>query len=147
MKKQIFAEAYLDDNEHKVPYDYKFFCFNGRVEYLMVCSERDIALKQDLFDREFNWLNILCKSYPNNVAHRPTKPLLFDKMIEYAEILSKDFPQVRVDFYQINGKIYFGELTFYTDAGFGKFGSYNEDLQLGTPFNINSIKKSEFYKE
>ena len=145
VKQKIFAEELLNDPSNAVPNDYKFYCFDGKVDYLIVCTERDKNTKIDFFDDKFNHLPIECAK-PNNKKHMPTKTKGFDKMLEYAQILSKDFPQVRVDFYEIDGKVYFGELTFFDGAGFDRYG-YNNDLWLGKNFDIDKIKTSKFYNE
>lgn len=145
VKHKIFAEEFLDDPVNKVPNDYKFYCFDGKVDYLIVCTERDIDTKIDFFDDKFNWLDMECTKQ-NNKKNRPSKPKNFEKMIEYAEILSKEFPQVRVDFYDIDGRVYFGELTFFDDAGFGYY-KLEMDIWLGKKFDIGKIKKSKYYVE
>ena len=145
VKQKIFAEEFLLDPNNAVPNDYKFYCFDGKVDYLIVCTERDKNTMIDFFDDKFNHLPIECAK-PNNKKHMPTKTKGFDKMLEYAQILSKDFPQVRVDFYEIDGKVYFGELTFFDGAGFDKYG-YKNDLWLGKNFDIDKIKTSKFYVE
>lgn len=145
VKQKIFAEEFIKDPINKVPNDYKFYCFNGKVDYLIVCTERDKGTKIDFFDDKFNWLDIEC-SKPNNKLHRPQKPKNFEMMIEYAEILSKDFPQVRVDLYEIDGHVYFGELTFFDGAGFDYY-EYDTDMWLGKKFDIETIKKSKYYIE
>lgn len=146
VKQKIFAEQYLKDNEHAVPYDYKFFCFDGKVEYLMICTERETEVKIDFFDKECNWIDVE-RYHHNNNNNRPTKPVLFDKMKEIAEKLSTDFPEVRVDLYEVNGKIYFGELTFYGGSGLEKCRTFEQDILLGEPFNIESINNSPYYKK
>ena len=146
VKQKIFAEQYLKDNEHAVPYDYKFFCFNGKVAYLMICTQREKDVKIDFFDRNCNWMNVERCHHRNN-KNRPTKPELFDQMIEISEKLANDFPLVRVDLYQVSGKIYFGELTFFSGSGLEKCKTYEQDILLGEPFNIDSIKNSQYYKE
>lgn len=109
--------------------DYKFMCFNGKVKCTFVCSERSENLKVTFYDKEWKRMPFE-RHYPASELDIP-KPKNYDKMVELAEILSKDIPFVRVDFYEINGHIYFGELTFYPGAGFEEFTPDKWDRILG----------------
>lgn len=131
---QIIAEKYMEEkgsatenndvvnvptNTGKALIDYKFFCFNGFAESVMVCSERETGNpKFYFFDK--NWdlkrYNKRGKEAPDDFAF--PKPECIDKMFSIAEKLSKGMPFVRVDLYCIEGVIYFGEMTFYPDSGF-----------------------------
>lgn len=113
---RIIAEKYMVDESGSQLKDYKFFCFNGKVKFLYIASDRQNDLKYDFFDADFNSLKIFCGHNTSSVL--PSKPHNFDKMKELAEILSKGFPHVRVDFYNVYGHIYFSEYTFYHCAGF-----------------------------
>lgn len=106
----IMAEEYLTDSINKNPIDYKFYCFNGKAENILICSNRDEELKLDDFDLEWNLRDYTFPEYKSNREF--IKPKNLDEMIEIAEKLSQDHIFVRVDLYNINGKIYFGELTF-----------------------------------
>ncbi len=100
--------------------DYKFFCFNGKPKMMYVASDRCIGhTKFDYFDLEFNHFDIRQK-YPNS-SNALRKPKTFDKMIQLSRKLSEGFPHIRVDFYEVNGALYFGELTFYHLSGFIPF--------------------------
>lgn len=106
----IIAEEYLDDKEHLMPLDYKFYSFNGKVENILVCSEREKQLRLDDFDLEWNLRDFTLPNWKSsNVIKKPNN---LDKMIKISEELGKEFSFVRVDLYEINNKIYFGELTF-----------------------------------
>lgn len=113
--RRIIVEEYLADDIMT----YKFYCFNGNPEVVYVSSngengEKDLYL--DYFDMNWNWLPLTL--YPHLHAKRtPNKPKNFEKMIELSKELSKDFPFVRVDLYNVNGKIYFSELTFVPTGG------------------------------
>lgn len=99
--------------------DFKFSCFNGKVNDVMVCLERESGdTKFYFFDKDWNLLryNIRGKNAPEGFTI--PKPENFDRMIEIAEILSQNIPYLRVDLYNLEGKIYFGEMTFYPDSGF-----------------------------
>lgn len=128
---RIIAEPYLEDHVDGELRDYKFFCFNGQPKLMFVASDRiKNATKFDYYDLEFNHLNIVQK-YPN--AEAPLrKPVTFEKMIEFSKVLSKDFPHVRVDFYEVDGHLYFGELTFYHFSGFMPFKPSKWDEIMGS---------------
>ena len=131
VKPRIIAEQYMsDENERLI--DYKFFCFGGKVEFMFVATGRGKDLRFDFFSREFEHLPTT-NGVPNADVI-PQKPKLFEQMIEIAETLSKDIPNVRVDLYEINGKIYFSEMTFYHNGGMFAFEPYEMDIKLGEKF-------------
>lgn len=102
--------------------DYKFFCFNGEVKCLFVATDRSSKgeeTKFDFFDLDWNHLPFT-NGHPNSTKEIK-KPIGFDEMVNLSRILSKDIPHVRVDLYNINGKIYFGELTFFHWSGLTPF--------------------------
>ena len=109
--------------------DYKFFCFSGEVKCLYVSDS--IHHKIQFYDDEFQALDIERYDY-TKFETLPTKPEHFEQMKMLARQLSKDIPHVRVDFYEINGRIYFGELTFYTGSGFIPFKDRKWDERLGS---------------
>lgn len=111
--------------------DYKFYCFDGCVKFVMINSDRNTEepTKADYFDRNFNWLDFTWGYRHADV--RPTKPRRYDDMIEVAEKLSRGLPHVRVDLYECNGRIYFGELTFYDGSGFEAFDPIDWDYGIG----------------
>ena len=111
--------------------DYKFFCFDGKPYCVQVDSGRYDGHRQNFYDMQWNSLGVHC-SYPEGEGVE--KPLGFDEMKRLACQLSKDFPFVRVDFYNVGGKIYFGELTFYPSSGYGKFEPDKFDIELGDCF-------------
>lgn len=116
--KKLICEKYLDDNIK----DYKFYCYNGDVECVMVCFERiNGYAKTYYFDKEWNLLkDYSLDSIEGKDIFEIEKPKLLKKMFDYASILSKGFPFVRVDLYYVNNNIYFGELTFTPYAGLDK---------------------------
>ena len=126
---RIIAEKYMEDSESAELKDYKFMCFNGKVRCTFVCSERSKNLKVTFYDTDWKRMPFE-RHYPASEVDIP-KPKNYDKMVELAEILSKEIPFVRVDFYEINGLIYFGELTFYPGAGFEEFTPSKWDRILG----------------
>ncbi len=119
VKPRIIAEEYMEDQIGEL-IDYKVYAFNGQCDYVMVCFDRIKGeTKFIYYDR--NW-NIKKEFSKDGIKYGDTikieKPKNLDKMFEFAEILSKNIPFVRVDFYESNGNLYFGELTFYPSAGF-----------------------------
>lgn len=130
IKPRIIAEKYMEDTVDGELRDYKFFCFQGVPKALFVATDRGIGkTKFDYFDLNFSHLDLL-QHYPN--ADKPIrKPVNFDKMIEFSKILSKDIPHVRVDFYDVNGKLYFGEITFYHFGGYMPFEPESWDKVFG----------------
>lgn len=120
VKPRILIEEYKEDQELGELRDYKIYAFNGKCDYLMLCFDR---YKNDTkfiyFDKNWNMKKEFSKDgikYGDTIQVK--KPKNLDKMFEFASILSKDIPFVRVDFYEVNGKLYFGELTFYPSGGF-----------------------------
>jgi hypothetical protein len=106
-------------------------CFNGKVQCSFVCSERfsEGGLKVTFFDKDWNVLPFE-RHYPK--SQKPiSKPLNYEKMIAFSERLSEGIPFVRVDFYEINQKLYFGELTFFPGSGMEEFTPDSVDEELG----------------
>lgn len=127
--RKIIAEKYMEDETGQLR-DYKFYCFNGEPKIIMINSDREIGkTKADYFDMDFNWLDL--KWGYEHALVKPSKPINFEKMKELAVILSKDVPELRVDFYEVNNKIYFGELTFFDGSGFDKIEPKEWDEKLG----------------
>lgn len=135
VQRKIIAERYMIDDSTSDGglKDYKFMCFNGRVECSLVCTDRfnDSGLRITWFDRNWNVLPFERPKHPSIKEGLP-KPKCYDEMICLAEKLSKNIPFVRVDFYEIKGKVYFGELTFYPGSGFEEFTPRSADEWLGS---------------
>lgn len=131
VKPRIIAEQYISEIDGDLR-DYKFFCFNGIPKFLYVASDRFIEgeeTKFDFFDMDFNHLPII-NGHPNSKMHIK-KPKGFELMVELAQKLSAGMIHVRVDFYDVNGKIYFGEMTFFHMSGLTKFEPQEWDLKFG----------------
>lgn len=136
VKKRIFAEEYLEDDQTKELRDYKFFCFNGKVKMLFVATDRQKREEPffNFFDRNYSELE-LQQGHPRK-SSPPEKPQRFEEMILLAEQLAQGIPHVRVDLYEVNGKIYFGEYTFYHFGGFVPFSPKKWDSVLGKHINL-----------
>ena len=141
VKPRILAEEYMVDESGYELKDYKFFCFDGKVKYLFVATDRSIQGKEtkfDFFDENFSHLPI--KNGHKNADRELLRPLGFEIMKEYASILSKGFPESRVDFYDINGSVYFGEITFYHWGGLMPFEPEEWDRIFGEQIVLPRIK-------
>ena len=129
---RIIIEEFLDAGTGKEPEDYKVFCFNGKAHFVIVDTDRYIKHKRNVYDVNWNYRDGVSMNFPND-APMP-KPQELDSLLAYAELLSKEFPHVRVDLYIVKGKIYFGELTFTNGAGFDKISPKDFDEELGNLF-------------
>lgn len=131
VKPRIIAEQYLVDAATEELRDYKFFCFNGVCRCMKVDFDRFVEHHANYYDLQGNRLDFgeaICP--PSNEKNIVLPPEL-SKMVELAEVLSRDIPFLRVDFYDVDGKIYFGELTFFPASGFGAFVPDDADYKLG----------------
>lgn len=139
VKPCIIAEKYLADESESELKDYKFMCFNGNVECSFVCSERfsKDGLKCTFYDR--NWNKMPFERHYRSVAAEIGKPQNYNEMIILAEKISIGIPFVRVDFYEINKKVYFGELTFYPGSGFEEFRPSEWDEIFGSWIKLPEI--------
>ena len=132
VKPRILAEKYMVDESGYELKDYKFFCFGGEPKALFIASDRQLEgeeVKFDFFDMEFRHLPFR-NGHPN-ATHPIACPPAFEKMKELAAVLSKGIPQLRVDFYDINGRVYFGELTFFHHSGLETFEPEEWDEKFG----------------
>lgn len=129
---RIIAEPYMEDSRTGELRDYKFFCFDGVPKLMFVASDRQKQgedTKFDFFDMNYRHLELI-NGHPN-AAIPPEKPQNFELMKELAAKLSKGIPHVRVDLYEINGRVYFGEMTFYHFSGMVPFEPAVWDQTLG----------------
>lgn len=129
VKPRIIAESYMVDESGVELKDYKFFCFNGDVKMLFVATGRPLDTRFDFYDKNFCHL-------PFRQGHpwaekEILKPKGFEEMKLLASKLSQGIPHVRVDFYDINGKIYFGELTFFHFSACVPFEPEEWDYKIG----------------
>lgn len=129
IKPRIIAEKYMVDESGTELKDYKFFCFNGEPKMLFVATDRPFDTRFDFFDTEWNHLPF--KQGHPLASKEIKKPAGFEKMLDLSRKLSKGFPHVRVDLYDINGQIYFGELTFFHFSGNVPFEPEEWDYKIG----------------
>ena len=132
VKPRIICEQYMEDESVKELRDYKFMCFNGKVRCSFVGLNRNspTGLNVDFYDIDWNPMPFE-RLYPNSGKKIP-KPKNYNKMIQLAEVLSRNISFVRIDFYEVNGQIYFGEITFYPGSGFEGFSPESFDYLLGS---------------
>ena len=134
VKPRIIAEMYMTDSGDDTASelrDYKFFCFNGKVKCLKVDFDRFVKHRANYYDINGSLLpfeEVVCPSDPSREIQLPFN---LQEMIVTAEKLASEIPFVRVDLYNVNGHIYFGEMTFYPASGFGFFNPEEWDLKLG----------------
>lgn len=138
VKPRIIAEKYIEDKNGEMN-DYKFFCFNGKVKALFVATDRPIDTRFDFFDVEFNHLPIV-NGHPN-AEKAIEKPKNFEDMIRLAEILSQGIPHVRVDLYNVDSKIFFGEMTFSHYNGMTPFEPDEWDRIFGEWLTLPKKKR------
>ena len=134
IKPLIYAEKYIASDEGIMPNDYKIYCFNGKAKIILVCSEREKSLKRSFYDLNWNRLNYEKAEYHTNKDFE--KPKNLDKMIKYANILSKPFKFVRVDFYESGNDIIFGELTFTPARCCGEVYTDEANIELGKMLDL-----------
>ena len=133
VKPRIIAEKYMVDESGTELKDYKFFCFDGEPKAMFIATDRSNPKEEtkfDFFDMDFNHLPFT-NGHPNSTKEIK-KPDGFDEMKELATKLSKGMPHVRVDLYNINGKLYFGELTFSHWSGLVPFVPEEWDYKFGS---------------
>ena len=133
IKPRIVVEKLLLTDENKIPDDYKIHCFNGKVAFIQVDTDRFESHRRNLYNPEWQLLD--CE-WLYKKGREVKKPNNLNKMKKLAEKLSEDFIYVRVDFYSLNDDIFFGELTFHTESGWGKFSSKEWDEKFGEMLKI-----------
>lgn len=136
IKPQIIAEKFIEDTDSDDLRDYKFLCFNGEPKYVYVTVKND-NIYENYYDLNFNVVDIN-HGFPRHVPEFK-KPKNFNKMIEIVKRLSYGIPFIRIDLHNVNGKIYFGEFTFYDWGAMRPYINEDIDLKLG---NMLDIKKT-----
>lgn len=129
IKSKVIAEEYLEDKNGDLK-DYKFFCFDGVVYYCWIDSQRFNDHRRNVYNLEWELQEWTQHNYKNTDLE-VSKPDNFESMVNIAKDLCQGFPHVRIDLYNVNGKIYFGEMTFTSGSGFEKIHPYKYNLMLG----------------
>ena len=138
VKPVILAEVLLEDSSGEDIKDYKFFCFNGKVQCFKVDFDRFSKHGANYYDRYGKILPFGEVACPPNFDKQIVLPNNLNKMIELAEVLSESMPFARIDFYDVDDNIYFGEITFFPASGFGPFTPDDWDLKLGNLITLPS---------
>lgn len=133
----IIAEEYIEDSNRELN-DYKFWCFNGEVKFVNVFADRDKQLKIATMNRDWTVADFINNEYPP-LEGKLDKPQNYERMLDLAELLSREFAHVRMDFYNVDGKIYFGEYTFTPASGFQKFIPDQYDELIGSYWDLSKI--------
>lgn len=131
VKPKIIAEQYLEDGTGQLT-DYKIHNFNGEPRFILVCKNRfsKNGLTEDFFTTD--WQKIPVKRPGNSTSQSPIEcPQALHEMLKLSQMLAKDIPFLRTDFYVVNGKVYFGEMTFYPASGFLGFHPEKYDIEFG----------------
>ena len=140
IKRKIIAEKYMTDESGEELKDYKIFSFDGKPFLIQVDYDRFIKHKRNLYTTNWEYINGTIK-YPTDPNHIIPKPENLDEMLELSSKLSKGFMHIRTDFYNINGKIYFGELTLYHGGGREKFTPESLGIEMGRHMKLNLAYK------
>lgn len=146
--RKIFCEKYLETQKGTLP-DYKVMCFYGEPQYILYCDGRGSHLRY--INYSLDW-ELLPYNKEKKIGEQP-KPETLEKMLQYARILSKDFPAVRMDFYDKDGELLLGEMTFTPAACLGialpqeGLDYYGERLQLQKELTVNMYKEAQSYKK
>lgn len=140
VKPCIICEKYMEDTDGEIS-DYKFYCFNGIPLYCQVIANRSSNETIDFYDMNWKWMNFTGNQYPfkPHAKDKRIMPYTFEEMKKLATILADGMSFARIDFYCINRKTYFGEITFYPAGGFGKFEPADWNEKFGALINIESF--------
>lgn len=128
--RRIIAEQYLEEENGSLT-DYKVMCFNGEAKMIQVHRNRFTHQTQDLYGTDWKKINIWQRGYPNSDTEAP-KPTNLDKMLELSRIMSKGLAQIRIDWYDVNGHLYFGELTLTDGGGFSDWATEEWDAKVAS---------------
>lgn len=131
VKPRIIAEKYMEDPETKELRDYKFFCFNGKVKMFKIDYDRFKSHHANYYDEHKELLpfdEVMC---PRDLEQKIVLPDTIDKMMYLAECIASELPFARVDFYDVSGHVYFGEITFFPTSGFGTYEPEEWDKHIG----------------
>ena len=135
IERKIICEQYMLDNESGELRDYKFFCIGGEIQMIQVDMGRFSRHTRNIYDKDWNLLDVEI-SFPRDTTCIIKPPKELEEMKYIAETLSKEFMQVRVDLYVINHQVYFGELTFFSGAGFSKYHPMHFEFDLGKKLHL-----------
>lgn len=137
--RKILAETFINPSSKTNDLaDYKFFCFDGEPKFCQVISGRETGMQVDFFDKEWNH-QPFHEPYDTPFANpMPQRPEHLDLMWNVARKLAEGKAFVRIDFYDVNGKVYFGEITFFPTSGLGGFEPKEWDIKLGNWIKLSN---------
>ena len=140
--RRIIAEEYLSELGNNEILDYKMYCFHGEPKITVVCSDRfsKTGTRMNFYDIDWKPMGIHFGHYPPLSTEFP-RPETYDEMLRLAMELSKDCPFLRVDFYEIKGRLYIGELTFFPGAGLEQFRPITKDYELGEWLHLETVHR------
>lgn len=140
--RRIIAEEYLSELGNNEILDYKMYCFHGEPKITVVCSDRfsKTGTRMNFYDINWKPMGIHFGHYPPLSTEFP-RPETYDEMLRLAMELSKDCPFLRVDFYEIKGRLYIGELTFFPGAGLEQFRPITKDYELGEWLHLETVHR------
>lgn len=137
IERKIICEKFMLDKESGELRDYKFFCIGGEVQMIQVDMGRFTQHKRNIYDKYWNLLDVEI-SFPRYTECNIDPPKELSEMLKIAETLSKEFLQVRVDLYVINHHVFFGELTFFSGAGFSRYNPRSFEIELGKKLHLQT---------
>ena len=133
VKPKIIAEEYMEEGNQPSLYDYKVLTFDGKVKLIEVHIGRFTSNHtQDFYDRDWNKTTITQGSFGKVSDVSIERPTLLEEMIRLSELLAENIPHVRIDWYIVNNKLYFGEITFFDGSGFDPWDRYEDDCMMGS---------------
>lgn len=135
VKPTIFCEEFIQNEKGGFPNDYKIYCFHGEPKLVLVCSEREKKLRLNFYD--LSWKELLIGTENYRGTSKITKPKNLKEMLDIAKKVSKEFPYVRVDFYEYKGKAILGEMTFTPAGCVGQYYTEEGQKYLGSLLDLN----------
>ena len=146
IKPRIIIEKYLDALGSDELVEYKIFCFSGIPKFFLVCkgAAHKEGRTNDFYDLNFNHIPVTVTN--PNAESLIERPVEYNELIEIAKKISQGIPQLRVDTYVVNGKIYIGETTFFHEGGYCKFNPSEYDIEFGKLIVLPNIERETLWK-
>lgn len=141
IRPRIICEKYIEQENGSKLRDYRVFCFNGKPQIITVDINitKKSETKRNIYDLNWNLLDAEI-SYPRELSYSIEKPKNLNKMLDLSRKLSNGFPHSRIDFYEVYGKVIFGEITFFHQSGLGKFSPSEFEVEMGEWLNLPKRK-------
>lgn len=135
IERKCFVETFMDDGNVTL-YDYKFWCFNGEPKFYTINDGYGHSKWMYFYDMNQNKLSYMRTDFQGHPTTNVRQPSKFNEMVEYAKKLSEPFKFVRVDFYEIDGTVYLGELTFTPGANYFRYKNHEDEIKLGNMLKL-----------